>query len=93
MGLRIALGAGGGDLVGLVVGGSLRFVVPGMAAGLLMSLALARFLSGQLFGVSPFDPVVYLGVAGLLGATALAASFLPARRATRVDPIEALRAE
>jgi putative ABC transport system permease protein len=93
MGLRIALGAGSPDLVGLVVGGSLRFVVPGMVAGLLLSMALARFLSGQLFGVSPFDPLVYLGVAGVLGATALAASFLPARRATRVDPIEALRAE
>jgi ABC-type antimicrobial peptide transport system permease subunit len=62
-------------------------------AGLLLSIALARFLSGQLFSVSPFDPVVYLAVAILLGATALAASFLPARRATRVDPIEALRAE
>jgi len=93
MGLRIALGAGGPDLVGLVVGGSLRFVVPGMAAGLLLSMALARFLSGQLFGVSPFDPVVYVGVVGVLGATALAASLLPARRATRVDPIEALRSE
>jgi putative ABC transport system permease protein len=93
MGLRMALGAGAPDLVGLVVGGSLRFVVPGMAAGLLLSMALARLLSGQLFGVSPFDPLVYLGVAVVLGTTALAASVLPARRATRVDPIEALRAE
>jgi ABC-type antimicrobial peptide transport system permease subunit len=93
MGLRMALGAGSPDLVSLVVGGSLRFVVPGIAAGLLLSAALARFLSGQLFGVSPFDPVVYLGVAVVLGATALAASYLPARRAARVDPIEALRVE
>jgi predicted permease len=93
MGLRMALGAGSPDLVGLVVGGSLRFVVPGMAAGLLLSAALARLLSGQLFGVSPFDPMVYLGVAVVLGITALAASYLPARRATRVDPIEALRVE
>jgi putative ABC transport system permease protein len=93
MGLRMALGAGARDLLGLVVGGSLRFVVPGMAAGLLLAIALARFLSGQLFGVSPFDPLVYLSVAAVVVATALAASFLPARRATRVDPIEALRAE
>jgi putative ABC transport system permease protein len=93
MGLRMALGAGASDLLRLVVVGSLRFVVPGMAAGLLLSAALARFLSGQLFGVSPFDPLVYLGVALLLGATALAASFVPARRAMRVDPIVALRAE
>ncbi|HEY7700109.1 MAG TPA: FtsX-like permease family protein, partial [Vicinamibacteria bacterium] len=93
MGLRMALGAGKPDLVGLVVSGSLRFVLPGMALGLLMSAALARLLAGQLFGVSPFDPVVYLGVALVLGTTALAASYLPARRATRVDPIEALRVE
>ncbi len=93
MGLRMALGAGRQDLLGLVVGGSLRFVVPGMAGGLLLSAALARLLSGQLFGVSPFDPVVYLIVAVVLGTTALAASYLPARRAARVDPIEALRME
>ncbi len=93
MGLRMALGARGPDLVGLVVGGSLRFVLPGMVAGLLLSTGLARLISGQLFGVSPFDPMVYLGVAAVLGVTALAASFLPARRAARVDPIEALRAE
>jgi putative ABC transport system permease protein len=64
-----------------------------MALGLLLSAALARLLSGQLFGVSPFDPVVYLGVAVVLGTTALAVSYLPARRAARVDPIEALRVE
>jgi putative ABC transport system permease protein len=93
MGLRMALGAGRPDLLGLVVSGSMRFVVPGMALGLLLSAALARLLSGQLFGVSPFDPLVYLGVAVVLGGTALAASYLPARRAARVDPIEALRVE
>jgi putative ABC transport system permease protein len=93
MGLRMALGAGAPQLIGLVIGGSLRFVVPGIAAGLLLSAALARLLSGQLFGVSPFDPLVYAAVAGVLGATALAASFLPARRAAKVDPIVALRSE
>jgi putative ABC transport system permease protein len=93
MGLRMALGADSPELMRLVVGGSLRVVAPGMLAGLLLSAGLARLLSGQLFGVSPFDPGVYLGVAFVLGATALAASTLPARRATRVDPIEALRAE
>jgi putative ABC transport system permease protein len=93
MGLRMALGAESQDLLGLVVSGSLRFVVPGMALGLLLSIAFARLLSGQLFGVSPFDPPVYLGVAVVLGTTALAASYLPARRAASVDPIEALRVE
>jgi putative ABC transport system permease protein len=93
MGLRMALGASAPELIGLVVGGSLRFVVPGIAAGLLLSAALARLLSGQLFGVSPFDPLVYAAVAGVLATTALAASFLPARRAAKVDPIVALRTE
>jgi putative ABC transport system permease protein len=93
MGLRMALGASASEIIGLVVAGSLRFVLPGIAAGLLLSAALARLLSGQLFGVSPFDPLVYGTVAAVLGTTALAASFLPARRAAKVDPIAALRAE
>ncbi|HJS75468.1 MAG TPA: ADOP family duplicated permease, partial [Vicinamibacteria bacterium] len=93
MGLRMALGAGGADLVKLVMGGSLRFVLPGMAAGLILAAVMAKFLSGQLFGVSPFDPVVYLSVGLLLLLTAAAAGYLPARRAMRVDPIEALRSE
>lgn len=93
MGLRMALGAGTRDLAGLVVRNSMSFVALGMAAGLLGSIGFARLLSDQLFGVSPLDPRVYLGVLLVLGLTALAASYLPARRATRVDPIEALRAE
>jgi putative ABC transport system permease protein len=93
MGLRMALGAGSGDLVDLVVRNSMAFVALGMGAGLLGSLGFARLLSGQLFGVSPVDPLVFLGVVLVLGLAALTASYLPARRATRVDPIEALRIE
>jgi putative ABC transport system permease protein len=93
MGLRMALGASALELIGLVVRGSLRFVLPGIAAGLLLSVALARLLAGQLFGVSSFDPLVYGAVALVLATTALAASLLPARRAARVDPILALRTE
>jgi ABC-type antimicrobial peptide transport system permease subunit len=64
-----------------------------MAAGLILAAVVAKLLSGQLFGVSPYDPVVYLSVGLLLLLTAMAAGYLPARRATRVDPIEALRSE
>jgi len=93
MGLRMALGADGADLVRLVVRDSMAFVGLGMGVGLLGSALLTQFLSGQLFGVSPLDPTVFLGVSVVLGGAALAASYLPARRATIVDPIEALRVE
>lgn len=93
MGLRMALGAKASDLVGLVVRGSMKFVAIGMVIGLALSLVLTRFLSGQLFGVSRLDPVVFVGVSCLLGLLALVASVIPARRATRVDPLEALRTE
>jgi putative ABC transport system permease protein len=93
MGLRLALGAAGSDLVVMVMGGSLRFVVPGMASGLVLAGALASLLSDQLFGVSPFEPSIYATVALILFLTALGAGYIPARCATRVDPIEALRAE
>jgi putative ABC transport system permease protein len=93
MGLRMALGAGANDLVGLVVRNSMSFVAAGIAAGLLLAMGLSRFLSGRLFGVSSLDPMVYAGVALVLGLAALAASFFPARRAARVDPIESLRVD
>jgi putative ABC transport system permease protein len=93
MGLRMALGAGANDLVGLVVANSMGFVAAGIAAGLVLAVGLARFLSGRLYGVSSLDPLVYAGVALVLGLAALAASFFPARRAARVDPIESLRVE
>ena len=93
LGLRMALGAGARDLTGLVVRNSMSFVALGMAVGLGGAFVSARFLSGQLFAVSPLDPLVYLSVALVLVLAALIASYLPARRATRVDPMEALRVE
>ena len=71
----------------------MKFVAIGIFVGLSASLVLTRFLSGQLFGVSRLDPLVFIGVSMLLALVAFVASVLPARRATRVDPLEALRVE
>ncbi|HEY6938339.1 MAG TPA: ABC transporter permease [Terriglobales bacterium] len=93
MGLRMALGANARDLMRLVVGQGIRVVLAGVIAGLLASFAATRLLAGMLFGVSPLDPFTFATVAGVLVAAALLASFVPARRATRVDPMVARRYE
>jgi ABC-type antimicrobial peptide transport system permease subunit len=93
IGVRMALGAGGRDVLGLVVGQGMRLVGIGLALGLTGAWLLSRVLTSQLYGVTAQDPVTYLTVAVLLGAVALAASYVPARRAVRVDPMTALRSE
>lgn len=93
MGLRMALGAQSPDIMKLVVGRGVRLASAGVGLGLLGSLLLTRFLSSLLFGVSPTDLSTLTLVPVGLFAVALAASYLPARRATRVAPIEALRYE
>ena len=93
IGVRMALGAQAGDVLRMVLGEGLRLSAVGVLAGILAALALARLLAGFLYGVSPRDPLTYLVVAAGLIAAAAAATFLPARRATRVDPAVALRAE
>lgn len=89
--VRIALGARPRDIFSLVVGQGLRLAVVGVAIGLAASLAVGRLLESLLFGVSATDPVTLVTITLLLTAVALAACLTPARRATKVDPIVALR--
>jgi putative ABC transport system permease protein len=93
IGLRMALGARPRDIFKLVTGRGAVLIVTGLSLGLIGSLALTRFLSGALYGVSPKDPATFAFVSLLLTAVALAACYLPARRASRVDPVIALRHE
>jgi putative ABC transport system permease protein len=93
MGLRVALGAQTRDVLQLVLGQGVRLILLGLAVGLVVSLALTRVLAGMLFGVTPTDPVTFVVVSLLLAGVALLACYLPARRATKVDPLVALRYE
>jgi putative ABC transport system permease protein len=93
MGLRLALGARPLDVIGLVLRQGMRLVALGVAIGLAGAWALSRVLRQQLFEITPGDPVTYLGAAAVLGIVALVANYVPARRATSVDPMIALRSE
>jgi predicted permease len=93
IGIRMALGAQQRDMVRLVLDEGTLVILTGLAFGLVGSLALTRFLSSLLFGVTPTDPLTFACVAVLLAVVALAACYIPARRAMRVDPLVALRCE
>jgi putative ABC transport system permease protein len=91
IGVRVALGAQPGDVLGLVVRQGMRLTVRGLAVGLVAALASTRVMASLLFGVGTTDLPTLVGVSAFLAAVALLASYLPARRASRVDPMTALR--
>ncbi len=93
IGIRVALGARPGQVIRLVLAESSRAVIAGLAFGLVIALFASRLMRNLLYGVSPLNPVAYLSVACLFAIAALAASYAPARRASRVDPLQALRHE
>ncbi len=90
IGVRMALGAQRADVMRLVIGRALKLIVAGTAIGLLMALLSTRALQALLYRVSAFDAPTFLFVTLILGIVALAASYLPAQRATRADPMIAL---
>jgi putative ABC transport system permease protein len=93
VGVRMALGARRADVLGLFVREAVTLAAVGVGTGLLLCAAATRLLSGMLFGVTPTDPLSYAAVSVLLAVAVMAASFLPARRAARISPMEALRNE
>ena len=93
IGIRMALGAESKDVLHLVVGGSMAWALGGVVAGVLLSFVALRPLRSLLYGVGSADPFVLAGVSLVLMAVAATASYLPARRASRVDPVVALRSE
>jgi putative ABC transport system permease protein len=93
VGIRMALGADGGRVRGMVLGDGLRLVGIGVGIGTVGAIALSGLLSSQLFGVEPRDPLVYVPVILSLFGVGVLASFMPAWRATRVDPVIAMRTD
>ena len=93
IGVRLALGARSADAVGMIVGEGFRTIAAGVAVGIVAALMLTRTVASMLYGVTATDPVTFAAVALLLVGASLLACYIPARRATRVDPMVALRSE
>jgi predicted permease len=93
IGLRLALGATAGQILSLLLGRGVAVISVGLAVGLLGTALTTRYLASLLFEIKPTDPMTYVGVAALLATTSLVALYVPASRATRIDPLVALRCE
>ena len=93
LGIRIALGATGGDVSRLVLFENARTTGFGLGIGLLLAIGAGKLLSGMLYHVSPFDPASIASAAALLAVATVLAAWIPARRATRISPLDALRSE
>jgi ABC-type antimicrobial peptide transport system permease subunit len=92
IGVRMALGAARGRVLRMILGDAMGAVVPGIGVGIAGALMLTRLMAGLLYGIAPTDPLTFVAVIAVLVVVTLAASLVPARRATRVDPMEAIRA-
>jgi putative ABC transport system permease protein len=93
LGVRLALGADSREVLGLVLVQGLRLALAGVVIGLVAAFAVTRVMKNMLFGLSSTDPLTFVAISLLLVLVALVASYLPALRATRVDPVVALRTE
>ncbi|PYO70028.1 MAG: ABC transporter permease [Gemmatimonadetes bacterium] len=93
LGIRLALGASRGDVMSQVVGEGIQLAAAGIVVGVLIALAVTRLLTALLYGVGASDPMTFVGVVALLAVVSLVASYLPARRAAKLDPVVALRSE
>jgi len=93
VGIRMSLGADNRTVIRMLMGSGMKLVAIGGVVGLLVSVVISRLLGGLLFGVTALDPVTFVAVPLTLGAAALLAAWIPARRASRIDPVAALRAE